>query len=53
MGADDYLLAGEGASGGAQDQVERVFSVDGETADLGAVHLQGARDVAGLLAVAV
>lgn len=41
------------ASARPQHQVKRVLSVDGQATDLGAVHLQRARDVAGLLAVAV
>lgn len=53
MGAHDDLLAAQGAGRRAQDEVEGVLGVDGETADLGAVHLEGPGDVAGLLAVAV
>lgn len=33
--------------------MEGVLGVDGQPRDLGAVHLQGPRDVAGLLAIAV
>lgn len=53
VGADGDLLAGGSAGGGAQDEMEGVLSVDSKSADLGAVHLQGARDIPGLLAVAV
>lgn len=53
VGAHDDLLAAHGAGRRAQDEVEGVLGVDGEAADLSTVHLQGPRDVAGLLAVAV
>ena len=54
VGADgDGGAAGVGARGRAQHQVERVLGVDGEAADLGAVHLEGPGDVPGLLAVPV
>lgn len=48
-----HALRGVCPRRGAQHEVEGVFGVDGETGDLGAVHLQGPRDVSGLLAVAV
>lgn len=51
--ATGELLGLVGASGGAQDQVEGVFGVDGETADLGAACLKGTRYRAGLGAIPV
>lgn len=46
-------LAGKGASCGPEDKVEGVLGVDGQAANLGAVHLHGSGDRARLLAVAV
>lgn len=53
VGAHDDLVGAKGTGGGPQDEVESIIGIDRQTTDLGAVHLQGARDIAGLLAVAV
>lgn len=53
MRADGDFFTLARARAGAEDQVERVLGVNCQTADFGAVHLEGPRDVAGLLAVAV
>lgn len=53
MGADNDLLAGFYAGGSAQNQMEGIFGVDSKAADLGAVHVQGPRDVPSFLAIAI
>lgn len=53
MRSHRYTLTGIGTGAGAQNKVEGVLSVDGETTNLGAVHLQRSGDVSSLLAVAV
>lgn len=53
MGSHNHLLACSRASARPQDQVEAVFSVDGQAANLGTVHLQRPGNVAGLLPIAI
>lgn len=53
VGSYDHLFACSRAGACPQNQVEAVLGVDGQAADLGAVHLQRPRDVAGLLPIAV
>ena len=48
-----HLVAGIGAGGRPQNQVEAILGVESQAADLGALHLHGPGDVASLLAVAV
>lgn len=45
-------LAAEGARARPQHQVEGILGIDGQAADLGALHDRGPRDVARLLVVA-
>lgn len=53
MSPDSDAVARECAGTRPQHEVEGVFGVDRQTADLGAVHGQWPRDVAGLLTIAV
>lgn len=53
MGSHNHLFARPRAGARPQDQVEAVFGVDCQAADLGAVHLQRPGDVAGLLPIAI
>lgn len=53
MSLDLELLAAECACTRLEYQVEDVFGVDGQTAQLGAVHIAGLGDSACLAAIAV